>query len=196
MGRRVAALGPIGCSRWAYPSQDREWKSVAQVRTVEKTGRDIYVASLSGTAEPTALLQGAHSEDQPALSPDGLWLAYTSDESGAPKVYLTRLPDGQSKWQVSTAEGVFAAWSPDGKRLYFVGPDITVYEVELTTEPRVMLTPPRAVLDGSKLGVDPYIGFNLTADGKSMVFIRSADTDGAQAIGVIENWFTEFQNRR
>ncbi len=178
-----------------YPSFDHQWKYVAFVRIAEQTGPDIYYAPLDGTAQPAALLQGKYAEEQPAISPDGGWLAYSSNESGFSQVYLTRFPSGQGKWQVSANEGVFPTWSPDSARIYFVGAEVGVYDVALTTEPRVMLTTPRVVLDGAKLGVDPYIGLEPTADGKGMIIIKPAVPPGAQAIGVLENWFEEFKNR-
>jgi Tol biopolymer transport system component len=53
------------------------------------------------------------------LSPNGRWLAYASNESGAAEVYVVAYGGGQGKWQVSTNEGSQPQWSKDGKELYF-----------------------------------------------------------------------------
>ena len=130
------------------------------------------------------------------LSPDGGWLAYTSSESGSQEVYLTRFPSGQGKWQVSAGLGTVPAWSPDGTRLYYIGPEVNILEVKINTEGRVMLSKPRTVVDGPRLGINPYLGFDFTADGKSLIVIQADSTSGTPAIGVIENWYEEFKDRR
>jgi hypothetical protein len=73
---------------------------------------------------------------------------------------------------------------------------VGVYEVQLTSEPRVILTSPRRVLDGPKLGIDPFVGVEFTADAKGMLVMQSQGGDRPSAIGVIENWFAEFKDRR
>jgi Tol biopolymer transport system component/predicted Ser/Thr protein kinase len=54
-----------------------------------------------------------------ALSPDGKWVAYTSDETGRTEVFVRSFPGPGGKWQVSTGGGTYSAWSPDGKELFF-----------------------------------------------------------------------------
>ena len=171
----------------AYPSFDAEWKYIAFVRTSESTGRDIYFMPMDGSAEAQRLLGGSYFEEHPSLSPDGHWLAYTSNESGAQSIYLTRFPSGLGKWQVSGQNAFFPLWSPDGTRIYFVGSEVGVYEVELVSEPRVMLTTPRRVVDGLKMGIDALLGMTFAADGKSLLVVQSRGGDRPATIGVIEN---------
>ncbi len=178
-----------------YATFDRNWDYIAFVHIEAETGRDIHFMALDGSAEARPLLQTKASEEHPALSPDGRWLAYTSDESGSEHVYLTRFPGGQGKWQVSTQLGIFPEWSADGSRLYYLGPAANVHEVQVTTEPRVMLTQPREVIDGSVLGINAYLGFTVSPDGQSLIAIRTGRGEGTAAIGVIENWFAEFKDR-
>jgi len=178
-----------------YPAFDRQWTHVAFVRTNAETGRDIYYQTLDGAGEARPIVQGPAFDEHPALSPDGRWLAYTSNESGVQQVYLKRFPSAQGKWQVSTEHGVFPVWSPDGTRLYFVGPQVSLFAVEIITEPRVMLGNPELVVRGPELGIDPYVGFTFTNDGQRLVVVQSGKGSGAPAIGVIENWFEEFKDR-
>ncbi len=180
----------------AYPTFDREWKYIAFVRTSESTGRDIFFMPMDGSAEAQSVLDGPYFEEHPSLSPDGRWLLYTSNESGAQSIYLTRFPSGQGKWQVSGQDGAFPRWSPDGRRIYFMGPEVGIYEVQLVSEPRVMLTPPRRVVDGPKLRINPYIGMEFAADGKSLIVVQSRGGERPATIGVIENWYEEFEGRR
>jgi Tol biopolymer transport system component len=178
-----------------YPTFDRDWTYIAFVRTDAETGRDICFMPLDGTSEAKPLLRTHASEEDPALSPDGRWLAYTSNESGMEEVYLTRFPSGQGKWQVSSGVGVLPRWSTDGSRLYYVDAAAGIYDVQITTDPRVMLSQPQRTIDGGALGINAYQGFAISADGQSLIAIRTGRAGGTSAIGVIENWFAEFKDR-
>jgi serine/threonine-protein kinase len=71
-----------------------------------------------GKPEPFA--HTSANEMQPAFSPDGRWMAYTSDESGIYEVYVRPFPDAAGgKWQVSSGGGNLPMWSRDGKSLFF-----------------------------------------------------------------------------
>ena len=81
---------------------------------------DIAVVTVGGNGAPQPLLGEAYSERAPALSPNGEWMAYSSDQTGRMEVYVVPFPDViGAKWQVSTNGGHFPAWSPDGKELYY-----------------------------------------------------------------------------
>ena len=69
---------------------------------------------------PQPLLQTKFSESGVRLSPDGVWMAYVSDESGISEIYMRRFPSGTTKTQISNAGGVAPRWSPDGRELFYV----------------------------------------------------------------------------
>jgi serine/threonine-protein kinase len=83
------------------------------------TGLDILTLTLDGTAEVTPLIQTSFQETGPILSPDGRWLAYTSDASGRTELYVQRYPKGGRRWQISAGGGETPLWSPDGRELYY-----------------------------------------------------------------------------
>jgi Tol biopolymer transport system component len=80
---------------------------------------DIWAISTSGDQIRRALVSTPADEWEAALSPDGRWLAYRSDESGRPEIYVVRFPDGGDRTPISTSGGVTPQWSPDGRTLYF-----------------------------------------------------------------------------
>ena len=69
--------------------------------------------------KPFAFENSTGREHMPMFSPDGRWLAYWSDESGTPEVYVRPFPGLGGKWQISTNGGVFPTWSPNGKGLFY-----------------------------------------------------------------------------
>jgi Tol biopolymer transport system component len=83
------------------------------------TRQDVYYIDLDGDKKLTPFIQSPANDMSPALSPNGKWLAYTSDESGRPEVYVTAFPGPGGKWQVSNGGGGSASWSADGKQLYY-----------------------------------------------------------------------------
>lgn len=87
------------------------------------TGFDIYYVDLNGDRKPAPFLNSPANEAVPALSPNGKWLAYASDESGRIEVYVTAFPSPGGKWQVSSGGGNGPSWSPDGKQLYYHNAD-------------------------------------------------------------------------
>ena len=66
------------------------------------------------------LLNEKHTETVPQVSPDGRWMAYTSDETGQNEIYVRPFPEvNEGKWQVSTGGGDSPLWSPDGRELFY-----------------------------------------------------------------------------
>src|SRR6266511_5771657 len=86
-----------------------------------KTAGDIWsVTTASGEKKPTAVLQTPADERTPQVSPDGKWIAYSSNETGRSEIYIRPFPQGPAKIQVSVNGGVFPRWRRDGKELYFM----------------------------------------------------------------------------
>ena len=75
----------------------------------------------------------------PAMSPDGRWIAYGSVESGGGQIYVRPFPNvNDGKWQVSTDHGFDPLWSPNGRELFFntlAGMMVTRVETEPTFNP-------------------------------------------------------------
>jgi serine/threonine-protein kinase len=86
---------------------------------VTASGNDIWVLPVEDGAEVEMFLATDFGEISPAFSPDGRWVAYTSDESGADEVYVRPFPAAGGKWQVSDEGGGNPIWSPDGRELYY-----------------------------------------------------------------------------
>jgi hypothetical protein len=94
--------------------------SSGSVLYVEKG--DIWALPLGGNGQPTAVTSSPFFENQPRLSPDERWLAYTSNESGTVQIWVRAYPSG-SRWQVTTEGGRDPRWRGDGKELYYIAHD-------------------------------------------------------------------------
>ncbi len=85
----------------------------------EKNGWDIWMMSTQGDRTPRPLLATSFDEQWAEVSPDGRWLAYSSNESGRPEVYLQAFPGMGHKHQISTSGGFAPKWRSDGREIVF-----------------------------------------------------------------------------
>jgi serine/threonine-protein kinase len=100
----------------------------AETSPQSKTSWDIMVMPMTASepsgwtpGDPKAFVDTSARETEPAFSPDGRWIAYRSDETGRPEVYVRPFPGPGGKWQISTDGGVGAAWSPTRPEIVFAG---------------------------------------------------------------------------
>ena len=106
---------------------------LAFIRTDPKTLRDIWLLSLKDRTRKL-FLSTPTTEGAPRFSPDGRWIAYVSDESGRPEIYVQPFPGPGGKWQISTDGGIEPAWNPNGRELFYRIGD-RMMAVPITTTP-------------------------------------------------------------
>jgi len=86
-----------------------------------KSAGDLWVLSLSGSKSGIPLVNSARRESQGTFSPDVKFVAYASDETGRPEIYVQTFPDASlGRWQISTNGGMMPAWRGDGKELFYL----------------------------------------------------------------------------
>jgi Tol biopolymer transport system component len=95
------------------------------------SGWDVWTQGTDAHPAPNKLLQTSFTERFARISPDGRWLAYTSNESGRYEVYVIPLAGGAGKWQVSTAGGEDAFWRRDGRELLYRALDRSINAVAI-----------------------------------------------------------------
>jgi hypothetical protein len=86
-------------------------------------GADAWAIAVTGEKKPIPILHGIAFEQSPQISPDGKWIAYSSNETGGVyQIYVKPFPEGPQgvQWQVSTEGGFFPRWRGDGKELFFM----------------------------------------------------------------------------
>jgi Tol biopolymer transport system component len=87
------------------------------------SGFDIAYVSLKDPSRVVHVTTSPFDEGAPALSPDGRWIAYQSNETGRSEVFVIDFPGGARKWQLSRSGGQTPSWRSDGREVYFSGPD-------------------------------------------------------------------------
>ncbi|HUF75968.1 MAG TPA: hypothetical protein VMM35_06805, partial [Longimicrobiales bacterium] len=105
-------------------SRDGEWLFMrTSAGTATTAERNILIVRPGSGEEPMPLIAGSYREINPAVSPDGRWIAYASDETGRYEVYVRPFPDVSSgRWQVSVNGGRSPVWAHSGRELFFQAP--------------------------------------------------------------------------
>src|SRR6202022_4157356 len=104
-------------------------KRLAFYEALPGTGFDIWTVSVESdgaglhAGKPELFLKTSSDQRHSSFSPDGRWLAYASDESGAYQVYVRAFPDKGGKWQISNNGGVYPVFSRNGRELFFRSED-------------------------------------------------------------------------
>jgi Tol biopolymer transport system component len=167
------------------------------------TGFDIWLLPIGDEGKPGSpepFLNSTTDELQPALSPDGRWLAYVSDVSGRTEVFVTPFPGPGAKLQISVDGGIGPAWSPSGRELFFRHATaqrekvFRMMAVDISTQPELRIGKPRVLFEGP-YNPGPTFGrnFDVTSDGQSFVMTKRPDETIPQQINVILNWFEELE---
>jgi serine/threonine-protein kinase len=104
------------------PSSPRDFSPDGKylVLTVGRLETVIWALPLSPNAKPFPLVESTYVTRNSRFSPDGRWLAYTSNESGRDEIYVRRFPRSERKWIVSTDGGTLPVWSRDAKEIFYL----------------------------------------------------------------------------
>ncbi|MEJ2722673.1 MAG: hypothetical protein P8181_16275, partial [bacterium] len=94
---------------------------------------DLWALPIASGGPPVPIRHSPFAEEDAAISPDGEWLAYISDESGRFEIYVTDFPSGARRWQVSAGGGIRPEWSPVGDELFFLAPGDTLMSARVTS---------------------------------------------------------------
>lgn len=149
------------------------------------TRYDVWVLPLSGDRKPFPFLQTESRELNGKLSPDGRWLAYQSDETGRPEVYVQTFPGQEGKWQVSATGGTRPVWRRDGKELFFISADDRLMAVDVKSGVRFEHGVPKPLFEAR---TPSYATFDVSRDGKRFLMANLLDQGATQAMTVVINW--------
>jgi tRNA A-37 threonylcarbamoyl transferase component Bud32 len=160
----------VGEALWeASLGPTEAWIVVRRTRTSENS--DIGIASLHPPGAIRWILESPASERSPMVSPDGRWLAYTSDESGRNEVYVLALPEGQPRWRISADGGTEPLWRRDGREIFYRhGADLMAVPVEAGQTFRKG-TPTRLFSDDRFATNLNHTDYDVYPDGDSLLMV-------------------------
>ncbi|HET6645923.1 MAG TPA: protein kinase [Pyrinomonadaceae bacterium] len=176
-----------------------DWSSDGQFIAYQtfnpKTKWDLLMVPMSGDRQPFAFLQTEFSEHQAQFSPDAKWIAYTSDESGGPEVYVQTFPASGGKWRVSTGGGCQPRWRRDGRELFYIAADRKLMAVDVKLGSTFEAGVPKPLF--GPLGVLTLTDFRnhyaVTADGQRFLINTTIEGADTTPITVVVNWTAELR---
>ena len=159
-----------------------------------RNSRDIWAIALGarGMAVPPrrrAIATTPFDERSIALSPDGRWLAYQSNESGRDEVYVRSVADGSSRWQLSPSGGDEPRWDHSGRALYYRNGD-TLFTVDVAArEDSTFRSGARRMMFVLPAARDTRAAYDVSPDGRRFVFLREVPRNRPDEIRVVLHAF-------
>ena len=168
---------------------------LAAARAARKSASDVDIVliDLEGFGEVRPLLSSEYNEHSPAISPDGKFLAYVSDEMGRDDVFVKTYPDLKGKRQLSTETegGREPIWAPDSTAIYYRD-GTSVVEVPVTREGGFTLGRAKELFEDKYVagGQYRYRNYDIDPSGKRFLMIKeSEDNVPMTEFVIVQNWF-------
>ncbi len=180
----------------SYPIMTPDGTRVIYSAQTSPGNIDVMEMALDGSQRTRGLVQTAFNDSYAVISPDGRWLAYQSNFSGRPEVYVCPYPNTASRrWSVSTSGGSDARWRPDGRELFYVAPDGSLMGVQVKgTDSTWAATAPVKVLEPGYWS-RALIGaaYDVSPDGKRFLIVTPPKDAGPPDIVVVQHWDEELK---
>ncbi len=138
-----------------------------------------------------ALPKGSETRKNGQFSPDGKWMAYTSNENGKWEIYVTSFPDLRGKWQVSNHGGTQPRWRGDGKELFYLASDGKMMASPVTTGEHFDSATPQPLFQAKmreQVAGSELVMYDVTRDGQRFLLNTQIERTEAQPMMVILNW--------
>ena len=149
-----------------------------------------------GNKEPKILVQGNWLVRNAQFSPDGKWIAYSSNETGAWEIYVSPFPDAGSKWQVSRGGGEEPRWRRDGKELFYLSPEGKMMAVPVRSRTGFASESPVGLFQAhvrQPISSGDVVSYDVSADGQKFLINTRVDEPNAAPLSVILNWSSEME---
>jgi len=192
--------GPERIRRWGRAGGTTDWSPDGRFilyYSIDEDGSiNLWMVPVSGEQEPFPLVESPFNHQSGKFSPDGGWLAYTSDETGQAEVYLQRLDGARvvgAPIRVSDGGGHQPQWRRDGREMFFLaGDELMAVDTRLDRESPAGT--PR-VLFGLR-GLGPLNSYAVTPDGARVLALVPVSASGEHSASVVLDWDPRIEDGR
>jgi dipeptidyl aminopeptidase/acylaminoacyl peptidase len=167
---------------------------LAFIDALSVSNMDIHLLDMK-SRRVTPFINAQAWEASPAISPDGRWMAYSSNESGRAEVWIRPFPGQGGKWKISSERGTEPIWSKDGKQLYYREAN-RVWAVDIRTGESLSHGKPHLLFErqGLDLG-SPVRNWDLWPDGQGFIMVMEEEIkpQPVTEMILIQNWLEELK---
>jgi eukaryotic-like serine/threonine-protein kinase len=152
-------------------------------------GADLWFVAIP-ELRATQFLKASSTLKNGRFSPDGKWVAYSSNESGQWEIYVTSFPEAHGKWQVSNAGGDQPKWRSDGKELFYLSNDSKIMAVPVKTGANFDAGTPMALFQANPremVATSEQFFYDVSKDGQKFLINTQLKT-AMTPISVVLNW--------
>ena len=172
---------------WSPDGQELAFEQGSRYRSRD---RDIRILHDDGSV--STFLATEFDEGQAEFSPNGNWITYVSNESGAAEVYVRAYPSGDHKTQVSSGGGRFPAWSPAGGELFYLDGN-RMMAVRMSTDDSLSHGRPVPLFEELYLqSSNDHRNYDVSRDGQRFIMIKGVGS-GGMLLNAVFNWFEELE---
>jgi len=170
------------------PTTATDWLPDGRTLVVN-SNTDVMTVPLEGDGQPTPLVQTPFNEGFGKISPDGGFIAYASNESGRPEIYVRPLGGSAGRVRVSQSGGMQPRWRGDGKELFFVSETgrIMASTITISTALEVGVPVDLSIETERDLVGARYV-YDVTDQGRRFLVIRKTVSQSPPPITVLLNW--------
>jgi serine/threonine-protein kinase len=146
--------------------------------------------------QPEPFSQSQASEAVPMFSPDGRWIAYRSNESGADEIYVRASSGSGGHWQISDGGGMLAFWAPGGHDLFYETSDNRIMIIDYTTNGASFVKGKPRIWFGQRIYSPSRANLDLSPDGKRFAIFRATEEpESSPRVVFLLNFFDFLQRR-
>jgi Tol biopolymer transport system component/predicted Ser/Thr protein kinase len=159
-------------------------------KRTSSSGFNLWLLAVTGDKKPVAFLVSSADEMHGNFSPDGRFVAYSSDDSGKFEVYVQTFPRTDRRWKISTNGGYEPRWRHDGRELYYLSEDRKLIAVQVSGTPEFEVGAPKALFQTRvPEGVNPQrTNYVPSRDGQRFLLKTQSGEPGPRSITVVLNW--------
>jgi eukaryotic-like serine/threonine-protein kinase len=172
----------------------RDGKFLVYMETGGKTGNDLWILPMEEPRKPVPYLKTPFDEADAQFSPDGRWMAYTSNESGMAQVYVQSIPASGTKFQISSTGGGQPRWSRDGKELFYISAENKLMAVPVKIGATIETDAPKQLFDLDPI-YPPLAGrwaYEPSPDGQRFLTLSSSRLS-SNPVTLVLNWQAAFK---
>ena len=172
-----------------------------------EAGQDLWTLPLDITdpdhpkpGKPEPFLRTPAAEQWPTFSPDGRWMAYTSNETGIREIYVRPFPaQSGSEWPISAGGGLYPTWSKSGRELFYETEDNRIMVVDYTVLGDSFVHGKPRLWSDKQLYYFGVGNLDLAPDGKRFAVLALPETapgeKGSMHVTMLLNFFDELKRR-